>query len=510
MPKKKVGASSGYAAAEVEDFETRGQTLLGENRLAEALDCFSQAVIALPTRQQLWYHRGVAAAELLEDAADLEAPEASQLLKVALESFRRVLELDTSRRGEVRYLSALAAARLLTKVAERLEEDDQVGWPAKALPVLEEALKYFEETARLIRDWGHPDIGSTGWGDWGKALSVEMKRLIALHRETPAQTIAADHIEALSKACEAAVPKFQQASQVAPTREENEEAWEDDEADDDLHWMTLHVEHLLIFVNFASEILAGRLAHLDDGIRPELVRRAILAWRSAVRFSDARVELEGSAADWKALALKADTLAAGCELIGVLQLHPSSAAGMEGCAGQAQVERLCLPRAPVPTEPGSERMDLDTQEEQADELRLAAMAEALYGAALARGGEGSSGVVNLALGELALGLARRRLQASEVAPDQAKVENWLKVAVDAFKAVTASDAEDDEKAAAWYNMACAAALASKPEAAGKALRMCLRLTPPASKQRCREEAAADRDLSCVLFHPDVQMALRAS
>ena len=176
-------------------------------------ECFQAAVGHLPTKQLAWYNLGLSASELWQ------ASEAEDLLHTALEAFRTVLRLDTSKRAELRYLSALALGRLLTRQAEQLV-------PA-APAVLLEALQSFGEAWRLVQEWGHPDLGAT-WGDWGKAQSLEMKqRMEALRREN-GEVNWEEQLQALSKHCEEAAEKFTRA-QTAIQDDDDEDMEEEEE-----------------------------------------------------------------------------------------------------------------------------------------------------------------------------------------------------------------------------------------------------------------------------------------
>ena len=85
-----------------------------------------------------------------------------------------------------------------------------------------------------------------------------------------------EQLQLLSKLCEEAAEKFTRAQTAIDD--------EGDEGDDgmeerDVDWMVLHVEHLLEFVNFAKVAL-NNCQSLET--KTEWLRRALLAWRSAL------------------------------------------------------------------------------------------------------------------------------------------------------------------------------------------------------------------------------------
>ena len=128
-----------------------GEKLLAEQRYGEAYECFQGAVSHLPTKQLAWYNLGFSASELWQAEA---AEPGDEFLPSALEAFRTVLRLDTSKRAELRYLSALALGRLLTRQAEQAEGEESA-------PVLE-ALQHFGEAWRLVRNGAHLTWALTG------------------------------------------------------------------------------------------------------------------------------------------------------------------------------------------------------------------------------------------------------------------------------------------------------------------------------------------------------------
>ncbi|CAE8665927.1 unnamed protein product, partial [Polarella glacialis] len=454
------------AAAEAEKLLARGEELLDEDASA-ALSALSEAVLKLPTRQQAWYHRGVAAAELWEDSDEPDTK--AQLLETSMASFRQVLRLDTSRRGELRYLAAIASGRLLGQAAAGIErraeeEDDRGGlpflvpgtWPALAQPLLVEASQNFEEAARLVREWGHPELGSDVLGAWGEVLALQMRRTAA-EAELAAGSTSAPWAWADSKLlaatwglCEAAADKFSSSAQGETSESEV----------DDLRWMTLHVEHLLSFVELARRALVT--APTGTYVSEDWASKATAAWRAAVRLATASALLAETSC-WEAEALRGDALAAGCELLGA-----------------AGVSRLRVPTVQaIQVETTSELSAVSNAcgEEEADKERLAFLAEEAYGKALRRsGGAEARRTVGLALGELFLGMARG---CKAQGPGDLAVEMYLQRANSAFEAVATLCAEApadgdsaDAEATAWYNIACAAGLAARPDQASTALRNC--------------------------------------
>eukprot|EP00930_Biecheleria_cincta_P005517 TRINITY_DN106448_c0_g1_i1.p1 TRINITY_DN106448_c0_g1~~TRINITY_DN106448_c0_g1_i1.p1 ORF type:complete len:513 (-),score=111.41 TRINITY_DN106448_c0_g1_i1:500-1999(-) len=484
-------------SAEADDLVTQGEAFLAEHKLDAALSCFSNAATAAPTRQAALYGRGVAAAKLWEESGPAQSPTSpnEELLHVAMASFRKVLQLDTTGRSELRYLSALAAGRVLMKAADLLEQndsDDDTAWVVAAAPLLAEACQGFKEAERVAEEWGHPDIGSGGWGDWGKAFSLEMRRQMAEADCEHAVVQWGLHLVTLSRLCEDASAKFDNA---VSSRADGGVEWDDDDETDDLHWMTIHVEHLLSFVGYAAKHVDASISSLNEAERNEWIRRILAAWRSAMRLADAIVVLTGTSGGWKHLALRGDVLASGCELV---------------CAGFAGVHHLHVPRLQDPEGSDTASMQVD-EEEVANAERLAILAEAAFAQALAQAGEGCVSTVSMATGELLLGLARRRLQRPCESP-MPEIQDLLQRAANAFQAATScreSDAED--RATAWYNLACAAGLAGRPEPAAKALQMCFRLVqPPKRRLGWIAEAANDADFTSVRLDPQVQEVLSAA
>eukprot|EP00928_Gymnodinium_smaydae_P070597 TRINITY_DN54404_c0_g1_i1.p1 TRINITY_DN54404_c0_g1~~TRINITY_DN54404_c0_g1_i1.p1 ORF type:complete len:496 (-),score=120.82 TRINITY_DN54404_c0_g1_i1:306-1793(-) len=492
MVKKKAATED---ATNIEELLSQAEGLRESGRLADAFGYLDEAVTAAPTRQAAWYSRGTVAAELWEEAASSSKSSNEAFLRHAVESFRRVLQLDTSKRSELRYLSALAVGRLMTKVAE-FEEDrdaeDGSTWIDTAAPFLTEAVQGFAEAERLMREWGHVDIGSDGWGSWGSALALEMKRQIEAAAHGRCNATGLPFLTAVARLCDEACAKFDEA--VTSRGEGNDGTDEDDEMDD-LHWMTLHVEHLLAFVSFGVSDEVGAIASLGEAERREWSEKVLAVWRAAVRLANALIGLSNSASDWKCMALKGDVLATGCRLLGSQLMA---------------VSHLKMPRVLDALPMESAQMDVDIEEETVDELRLGCLAEASYADALARGGEECASTVNMSLGEVLLGLARRCLaRPQEPRPD---IESFLQRSVNAFQVVAACrDVGKDEKAAAWYNMACAAGLAGKPDPAAKALQTCFKLIKsPASRLHWMKEAAEDADLSSVRSDSRIQEVLRAN
>lgn len=162
-----------------------------------------------------WYNLGLSASEVWQ------AEEAEDFFSAAVTAFRKVLQLDTSKRAELRYLSAVALGRLLTRGAE----DD--------LRLLPEALQHFGEAWRLVQEWNHPDLAAT-WGHWGKAQALQMKQQMesieALNQEQLARVDWLEQLQLLSKLCEEAAEKLTRAQTAIDDQsddgmDEEEDAW---------------------------------------------------------------------------------------------------------------------------------------------------------------------------------------------------------------------------------------------------------------------------------------------
>ena len=73
------------------------------------------------------------------------------------------------------------------------------------------------------------------------------------------------------------------------------------------------------------------------------------------------------------------------------------------------------------------------------------------------------------------------------------------------RTLQAAGKKRDDKAIAWYNLACVASLAGRPDAAARALKMCLEaLSKPSEKVSWMQEALQDVDLQPVMNTPDMQ------
>ena len=247
----------------------------------EPRQCFSAAVAAGPTRQLAWYNQGIAAAELWQESQELEGT-GQQLLETATAAFRKILELDTSQRSELRYLGTIAAGRLLVGAAER--SDDLGTFHCDALLV--EATKHFEEAHRLVREWGHDDLGDA-WGDWGKALALQMRRYISSIPEGSPNLNWSDLLGKISTLCNQAAERFQAATQALGEGEDDEM---EDRNTSDLDWMVSHIEHLSAFVGIAAR--GVREAPGAESL--EWLRRGILAFQEAVRLAFAVVAWRSS------------------------------------------------------------------------------------------------------------------------------------------------------------------------------------------------------------------------
>ncbi|CAJ1431682.1 unnamed protein product [Effrenium voratum] len=191
----------------------------------------------------------------------------------------------------------------------------------------------------------------------------------------------------------------------------------------------------------------------------EWLRRGLLAWQSAMRLALALGHL--AAPEWRFEALRGDVLAAGCHLLGQgvpkveEALQQGSLPPQWGqLLGTAGVIVPAGPRSGSHAAPGVDSSDVASATE-ANEEQLAAAAEEAYSKAVHLGG--GSGPL-LQLGELHLERARRG-------------RPMALAAAHAFQAA-ARAGEGEDRATAWYNLACVAGLAGQPIAAAKALRIC--------------------------------------
>lgn len=457
-----------------------GEAHLAAGRLPEALQCFSAAVAAGPTRQLAWYNQGIAAAELWQESQELEGT-GQQLLETATAAFRKILELDTSQRSELRYLGTIAAGRLLVGAAER--SDDLGTFHCDALLV--EATKHFEEAHRLVREWGHDDLGDA-WGDWGKALALQMRRYISSIPEGSPNLNWSDLLGKISTLCNQAAERFQAATQALGEGEDDEM---EDRNTSDLDWMVSHIEHLSAFVGIAAR--GVREAPGAESL--EWLRRGILAFQEAVRLAFAVVDLADSA-DWQHKALQGDVFASGYHLLCAVRpkYHLLAEVPETWRSGLFGSQGLLMPSPPISGE--SAPTQTQPQPVEVTEAELVRLAEEAYGRALAAPGV-DQGEVGLSCGELGLSLARRALA------DGQDPTSALQGAATSLQ-LAARFGTREEKATAWYNLACAAALAERPSKASEALRACLELVSPASRKDWLREASEDQDLKHLVSNPD--------
>lgn len=318
-------------------------------------------------------------------------------------------------------------------------------------------------------EWGHVDLGVT-WGDWGKAQSLQMKRLMeGAERRAKGEAVNwQELLGVLSKLCDEAVEKFSKA-QTAISDETFDDVMEED---GDLDWMVLQVEHLLYFVNFATVALK-HCQFLETNVA--WLRHGLIAWRAALPLTLAVRQLSPGHFG----ALLGDTFAAACRLLLAapavtlaLRAEDTVATGTTSFFGAVG---LRVPEAPRSGESGEvvEALPLEATEED-----LAKMAEAAYIAAQAP----------LQLGELQLDLARTAQRF------QKDPKPHLQKAAEAFQSVP----KGEDKSVAWYNMACVAALADRPEAAAKAMKMCFQGLKGSEKRSWMQEASEDPDLQPIL------------
>mmetsp|Transcript_14029 Transcript_14029/g.25969 ORF Transcript_14029/g.25969 Transcript_14029/m.25969 type:complete len:524 (-) Transcript_14029:61-1632(-) len=520
MAKKKASsAQSGGAgqapgaAATAEATLRRGEELIDTDPRA-AVQCFEEVLQANPKNQSAWCNRGVAAAQLWEEAGSRDR---GPLLQMACESFRQVFSLDTSTRSEARYLSALACGKLLLRAAGVLEETQTNGMAGSGavsgelIEALAEASRCFEEAFRLTQDWGHEAFDDECWGAWGEVLAHQMRvEIAAVELRLPRSDASLAegvccaalgetlNLEGIARLCEAAADKFGHATRA--------EVPEKDvmDAGDDARWLTLHAEHLLAFVDFVKK--AASIPPTIELPLEALGSKAEAAWQEAVNLADASLQLLGTDAGWEAFSLRGDVFAAATELLGALS------------------SRMANPQLRLPTREASAPelseawesvgMPSYTAGQLINAAGAATYAEAAYAEALGRGGQEAVATVNLSLGELRLGRARRlpsEGMSMEVSSGGScsEREACLRAASDAFQKVTASQGADrEDKASAWYNLACVAGLLGKAEHAAQALQLCFKNVRPSSHvQHWAREAKEDKDFELVCSHPDVQQVL---
>lgn len=483
MGKKSKATAHPAPSEDLNGHMEAGEAHLAEGRLTEALQCFSAAVAAGPTRQLAWYNQGIAAAELWQESQELEGT-GQQLLETAIAAFRKILELDTSRRSELRYLGTIAAGRLLVAAAER---SDELG-TSHCDALLVEATRHFEEAHRLVREWGHDDLGDA-WGDWGKVLALQMRRYISSIPSIGSQSQSlnwSDLLQRVSTLCNQASERFQAATEAVGEGEDEEM---EDRSTSDLDRMVLHIEHLSAFVSLASR----GVTEAPGAESLEWLRRGILAFQEAVRLAFAVVDLADSA-DWQHKALQGDVFAAGYHLLCaarpqhqlVAEAPETWRSGLFGSQG------MLMPSPPISGESAPAQAQPQPVEVTAEDL--VRLAEEAYGRALAAPGV-DRGEVGLSCGELALSLARRALA------DGRDATSALQGAATSLQ-LAARFGTREEKATAWYNLACAAALAERPSKASEALRACLELVSPAARKDWLREASEDQDLKHLVSSPD--------
>jgi tetratricopeptide (TPR) repeat protein len=266
----------------------------------------------------------------------------------------------------------------------------------------------------------------------------------------------------------------------------------DDDDEGDTHWMTLHVEHLLAFVDYVRKVIDA--APMIAGVPLEAqAERAELVWRNAVALADGAVNLTGT---WQASALRGDTFASAASLLGTL-------------SSRMKDPRLTLhtsEMAPPAPSPDGEWLDIEMPSYPAgkmlDEAEAVSCAEAAYKEAISCGGSHAIAEVGLSLGELYMNRARRL-------PEEEKASS-LHCAGEAFQAVAMlkrNEADKDTTASAWYNLACVAGMLGKVEHAAEALTRCLEQVDASQRSRWISEALEDEDLLNICKHPLVQNIL---
>mmetsp|Transcript_47789 Transcript_47789/g.132815 ORF Transcript_47789/g.132815 Transcript_47789/m.132815 type:complete len:509 (-) Transcript_47789:140-1666(-) len=495
MGRRGAGSDTGLHDSHLE----QGEELLDAEDYNAAIACFEQALAEKPISQSAWYLRGVAASECWQkvtDAGDaMDSDEQASLLKLACESFAKVLTLDTSKRSENRYLASLSCAKLLTNAASLLDEDTQ---RAGLLRYLDEAETGFQEALRLHDAWGHADFDSPSWGTWGDALSQRMRLEIA-----EASSLMADGqhsgvlclVHHIVQHCEQASQKFAYALQ---TREADES--------DDSHWVTLHVEHLLAFVNFVTDTIQHQTRPEGwIGMLQDLRAKAESAWCEAYRLADGNAYLMGgsASASWEPLALRGDALAAAASLLSALDalalqdvgpLAGTTAFELPSLSHSQDSQENGVIDAPVVLAAGLTRIGA---------AEAAGLAETAFAQAASCGGPEAAATVGLATGELLLKRARHlrelvvhgRAQADDaLACLQRGASAFQEVAQQRYRGKADPP---DARATAWYNLACIAGLLGKAEHAAQALKACIARVPAADRSRWLSEARNDCDLKDV-------------
>lgn len=506
-PKSKAAPSSpgeGQAPC-AEALIVRGESLLDtgeEPDLREALTCFDEALAIVPSKQSAWYHRGVAASELSE-----ELPlglEKSGLLLKAWASFRQVFVLDTSKRGETRYLAAIGLGRLLVQASSSTEDAVENGHsgdvfdmtalnglcpggsPPQTIPqALAQACEAFVEAQRLHDEWGHDALAAEALGGWGEALSHMMRIEISSSAQGLASGLVdGPLVDSIMSLCAAASAKFEFAVQAQIT-----------DPEDDMRWITVHAEHLISFVDFITKAATQPGQAQGHELSLQWLYRGTEAWKEAARLSEAALQLNGPGVGWEAHALQGDVFAAAGSLLNALP--------------QGSASHL---RMPVP-EGAAATMDVDVEGESAEEVlashseMASAMAagaidasaclrhaEGAYRRALAAGGADAAASVGCSLGEFFLDTARRHQGTDDAA-------ELLRRAGEAFQSVVAlkGDAKGDVTiiATCWYNLACVAAILGKSDQALLALERCIKKVGAERAAKWEADAQQDPDLAAV-------------
>jgi len=264
----------------------------------------------------------------------------------------------------------------------------------------------------------------------------------------------------------------------------------------DTRWMTLHVEHLLAFVDCVCKAFEATPPPTEVPLQL-WASRAETAWREAVALADAATQLElGSGrSGWEASALRGDTFAAGATLLGSLSC------------------RIPAPRLNLPDSLALSNSGLDGPWESVeapsyagghslDESQAVVRAEAAYSEALTTADSAGKMTVGIAMGELWLNRARR------VSGEESAA--YLKRAGETFQSIATStdgSVEQDLRASAWYNLACVASLLGKVDHAVEALQRCFRHVPPVQRRRWATEVTEDQDLSSLRGHAAIQSLL---
>eukprot|EP00933_Yihiella_yeosuensis_P034299 TRINITY_DN27798_c0_g1_i1.p1 TRINITY_DN27798_c0_g1~~TRINITY_DN27798_c0_g1_i1.p1 ORF type:complete len:528 (+),score=131.29 TRINITY_DN27798_c0_g1_i1:105-1688(+) len=501
------------SAAEAEELLKEAEQLLEDEKPKDALELLEQVISLLPTNQTAWYHRGVAAAELCQAlgddgrAAARKELQREELRHTASESFKHVLKLDTSKRSEARYLSLIALARFLADAAEEKAEAEDLESGAEGKSVIlvdlwiKEALERFEEAQALQVKWGHEAFDSDVWGSWGEALALQLRRRV---KSLGSQSWKEWSLDKQNLELAAIIELRGRASECFSNAVAAEV--EAPETVEDLRWLTVHAEHLLQFIEFMCDALIP-----EKGLAPELAEtswsQSQAAWCEALSIADDSAQLSANSetVPWEPLALLGDVFAAGVTLLSkvpeksVLDL-PKIAAIPDN--PEEGLELQCVESSPfwlrhsehIVKEAGQQMISLSCSKDE-----VGVYAAKAYNEALLCGGTSATPQVGLALGDLHLDLGRLALESSEIQVRQ------LTLAAEAYQRVLACKGSDvDDRVAAWYNLACVAALLSKPEKVTLALQSCLKACRGGNrKKEILKEARDDIDLIRMLDHPEV-------